>query len=277
MLAALLCTTLTASPALAANQAGGSPGARYAPLTVYSNLNQVAPGRKFWVAFEVDLDEGWHAYWMNPGDMGAPTRVDWTLPTGWTASPLRFPTPESFRVDEFVAFGHSGRVTFLTELTAPQSATGKTRFEGRLRLQVCNAMCVPADQPFRFELAVGKTMEYNRNQDRLLAALRQLPTFAGTLGRYRIEGRTLHVVVPQFRRRGGEVSQVFVGQSGTIDHKAPLIRQSWVDQDLHLELRLAEGDPAPLTGLLPIVVRTADGKAFEFSAAPQPAPPATGR
>jgi len=40
------------------------------------------------------LEAGWHIYWMNPGDAGEPPHVQWTLPVGITAGPLRFPAPK---------------------------------------------------------------------------------------------------------------------------------------------------------------------------------------
>ena len=39
----------------------------------------------------LEVEPGWHVYWMNPGDSGAPTTVSLTLPPGFTAGPVRFP------------------------------------------------------------------------------------------------------------------------------------------------------------------------------------------
>ena len=31
------------------------------------------------------VDEGYHTYWLNPGDGGMKISVKWELPTGWSA------------------------------------------------------------------------------------------------------------------------------------------------------------------------------------------------
>jgi hypothetical protein len=34
----------------------------------------------------------WHTYWLQPGT-GYPTSIEWQLPPGWTAGPIRWPAP----------------------------------------------------------------------------------------------------------------------------------------------------------------------------------------
>ena len=41
------------------------------------------PGSNFTIALEQVIRPGWHTYWLNAGDVGQPTAVDWVLPTGW--------------------------------------------------------------------------------------------------------------------------------------------------------------------------------------------------
>lgn len=42
----------------------------------------VAPGGTLTMTLEEDIRPGWHTYWSNPGDAGAPTEIKWTLPPG---------------------------------------------------------------------------------------------------------------------------------------------------------------------------------------------------
>ncbi len=46
--------------------------------------SEIAPGGKLAVAFEQKIRPGWHTYWQNPGEAGAPTALAWQLPPGWT-------------------------------------------------------------------------------------------------------------------------------------------------------------------------------------------------
>ena len=84
------------------------------PSHVTVNLIQeeetVQPGRPFWVALHLNLEEGWHVYWKNPGDAGIPLKVEWKLPEGFEAGPLQWPFPEKFTMSDMVGFGYKGEV-----------------------------------------------------------------------------------------------------------------------------------------------------------------------
>ena len=64
--------------------------------TLVSEQDSIAPGQSIWVALELDIRDGWHTYWRNPGDAGQATALTWALPTGWSASEILWPAPERF-------------------------------------------------------------------------------------------------------------------------------------------------------------------------------------
>src|SRR5438270_4044831 len=51
------------------------------------------PGGEVELAIHMRPEPGWHGYWLNPGDAGLPMDVQWKLPTGFAAGPLRYPVP----------------------------------------------------------------------------------------------------------------------------------------------------------------------------------------
>src|SRR5690349_10440439 len=51
----------------------------------------IAPGGTVWVDLHLEVEPGWHVYWQNPGDSGLPTAIDWKLPSGFSAGPIRWP------------------------------------------------------------------------------------------------------------------------------------------------------------------------------------------
>ena len=53
----------------------------------------VAPGGSITIALEEIIAPEWHTYWKNPGDAGAPTMIEWSLPPGWTADAIQWPRP----------------------------------------------------------------------------------------------------------------------------------------------------------------------------------------
>ncbi len=42
----------------------------------------VTPGSSTWLAVDLTPSPGWHIYWRNPGDSGAPPKIAWSLPRG---------------------------------------------------------------------------------------------------------------------------------------------------------------------------------------------------
>src|SRR5206468_308196 len=79
----------------------------------------VPPGATVTIAFEQVIRDGWHTYWLNPGDVGQPTTLAWTLPAGWAAGDLQWPYPVRLPVGPFMDFGYEGTAWILTTVTAP--------------------------------------------------------------------------------------------------------------------------------------------------------------
>ena len=49
---------------------------------LFSEQESIAPGQSIWVALELDIRDGWHTYWRNPGDSGQATQIVWTPAAG---------------------------------------------------------------------------------------------------------------------------------------------------------------------------------------------------
>ena len=144
----------------------------YSEAALVADADAVEAGTTLDVALRLDLDEGWHSYWINPGDSGLPVEVAWTLPQGVTAGPLRFPYPERIDVEGLTSYGYEGAPQFLTRLAVPAGYTGDTvEITGEATWLVCADVCLPAEQTVSLTLPVGAPTE----EDRLDAAQAQLP------------------------------------------------------------------------------------------------------
>ena len=51
--------------------------------------SQLYPGGANQAGLYFKLEPGWHVYWENAGDSGEPPHIQWTLPGGVTAGPMR--------------------------------------------------------------------------------------------------------------------------------------------------------------------------------------------
>src|SRR5262245_44317513 len=70
----------------------------------------IAPGATVTIALKEDIRDQWHTYWVNPGDAGAPTSLDWHLPEGWKASAIQWPYPVRLPVGPLMDFGYEKEV-----------------------------------------------------------------------------------------------------------------------------------------------------------------------
>src|SRR5438046_9554872 len=56
------------------------------------------PGETVTAGVLLKMPPGWHTYWRNSGDSGAPTKIDWQLPVGIKAGEIQWPVPEKLTV-----------------------------------------------------------------------------------------------------------------------------------------------------------------------------------
>jgi thiol:disulfide interchange protein len=90
-------------------------------IALIAETETIQPGHPFWVAIQLDIDEGWHAYWKNPCHAGIPIEVDWELPEGFSAGELEWQFPQRFDLDGIISYGYQGNVWLLALITPPVS------------------------------------------------------------------------------------------------------------------------------------------------------------
>ena len=121
------------------------------------------PGQPLTVALRLDPDLHWHTYWINPGDSGLPTKLDWDLPEGVSAGPLQFPFPERQPMGPLVNYGYSGEHFILAEITVPADYEADTlELAAEASWLVCEDICIPGDAPLSLRLPVSATAEPNQ-------------------------------------------------------------------------------------------------------------------
>jgi thiol:disulfide interchange protein DsbD len=115
----------------------------------------IRPGRPLSVGLRLRMDPEWHTYWKNPGDSGLPTRIRWTLPPGFEAGPLVWPTPERFASDPLASYGYSGEVVMLSEIRTPAVAAGASvEIAARVDWLECREVCRPGKAELALSLEV---------------------------------------------------------------------------------------------------------------------------
>ncbi len=144
----------------------------HARAALHVEVSRAAPGRPFLAAVEIDTDPHWHVYWLNPGDSGVPTKIEWTVPKGWRVEPLEFPAPRRFTPGGVAAYGYEGKTLFLARVTP--SATSGTIF-AKAKWLVCASACIPGRATVATKVTVEGASRKGSQVRRLMAAGEALP------------------------------------------------------------------------------------------------------
>jgi thiol:disulfide interchange protein/DsbC/DsbD-like thiol-disulfide interchange protein len=244
----------------------GGSGAPYAPpettphseARLVSEARTIRPGSTFAVALAIDLDEGWHTYWLNPGDSGTPAILEWSLPTGFHAGPILWPAPERIPTPPLMSYAYTGHVMLLTEITVPPDARSGTseRLGLSAEFLVCREICLPAEVTRTLDVRVatdGGTA--NPTWAAAFAAVRaRLPMVSGAWQASAVStstGYDLVVHPPRGWDEGSASFYFFVDDPTTLKHAVPQ-QPAWRDGSLHLTLERSayNTDPDTLDGVL---------------------------
>lgn len=113
------------------------------------------PQTETWIGLRLNIIPRWHVYWLNPGDSGLPTKVQWTLPDGWEISDIQWPIPSRIKLLPLVNFGFDGDVLFGFKLKIPKDASGKKVISAKASWLVCKESCIPEKADLDFTVDVS--------------------------------------------------------------------------------------------------------------------------
>ncbi len=120
-------------------------------------VSSIAPGKPFWVALKLDHEEHWHTYWINDGDSGLPTKIRWTLPEGFSAGPIIWPTPQKLPMPPLMSYGFEGTAWLLVEITPPAAITSASvELKANVSWLMCKEICLPGKAAFTLNLPVSE-------------------------------------------------------------------------------------------------------------------------
>jgi len=220
------------------------------------------PGRPAWVGLKLRMAPEWHTYWKNPGDSGLPTRIKWTLPTGWTAGEIQWPYPQPLPVGPLMNYGYEDEVVLLSPLTPPADApAGPANIHAHAEWLVCRDICVPekGELDLSIPLAAAAPADDSRFQASIDRARNQLPVdLSGWKYEASMQARSLIVrlTAPEGIEPPANV-RFFPARENLIEPAAPE-KATRSSRTLTVEMKLA--DP-PLPGVQSVegVAVTQDG------------------
>jgi DsbC/DsbD-like thiol-disulfide interchange protein/cytochrome c biogenesis protein CcdA len=223
------------------------------------------PGGEVELAIHMRTKPGWHGYWLNPGDAGLPMDVEWQLPPGFAAGPLRYPVPTRLTVAGLMNYVYERDYAVLTRLKIPADAKGTIPVRAQARWLACtDKICVPEQGELSLNLPVGAGTP---NRAQFDDWRRALPRPLVTPGNFEAVGDKLRVAIPLPKSVAVEQPYLFSVTDNAVDYDAKQdFRRS--GDFLVAELKAKGSAPGQFEGLLAL----GDGEGLEFKAVPGTVP-----
>ena len=122
-----------------------------------AEASSIQPGGTLRVGLRLITAPGWHTYWLNPGDAGLPTTLQWNLPDGFRAGSIQWPVPQRIEVPPVVSFGYEGDVLLISEVSSPLALESGTpvRLSARAQWLACKEVCLKGEADVALELPVA--------------------------------------------------------------------------------------------------------------------------
>ena len=157
------------------------------------------PGETLTLAIVMKPKPGWHGYWKNPGDAGIEPRIEWQLPEGFKAGPLRYPVPERLTIAGIMNYVYEGDYAKLVDLQVPAGLKPGTRLPVRARmdyLACTDEICVPESTELATEVRVGAAGEPPARRAEFDRYRMKLPRPLGSEGRFAVKNGRLRLAIP---------------------------------------------------------------------------------
>jgi thiol:disulfide interchange protein/DsbC/DsbD-like thiol-disulfide interchange protein len=218
-----------------------------------SEASSIAAAQSFWVALELDIRDGWHTYWRNPGDSGQATTLKWTLPAGFTAGDIVWTAPHRFEIPPLVNYGYAKHAVHLVNITAPKNLKAGTPvvLSAKAGWLVCSDVCIPEDADLQLKIPVSAQAGPADPKDAALfeAARSELPSTQPARTTARIQGGRLSIVLG--KEWGATLTQIrslafFPYDEGSIEYAAPQVLNRG-KETIELSMKLGDQPPKPGT------------------------------
>lgn len=152
--------------------------AKAVTVKLITETTSVAPGRVGTVGLSFRIAKGWHLYWRNSGDSGAPISWKFRVPDGVTIGEPSWPTPiRKVAPGDILDYIYEDEVTLLFPLvlSAGRSASESIQIEADVDWLVCSEACVPGSRTVKLTVPVSEELKPSSDAGLIAGARARVP------------------------------------------------------------------------------------------------------
>ena len=125
--------------------------------TLVADVDAVKPGAVFRLGVHYKMDPKWHIYWIEPGEAGVPTKVNFDLPDGWDGGEIQWPAPTDFTTGDIKGVGYVDETVLFTSVRVPETARDGevVRIAAKTSWLVCEDSCIRGRATLSLDLPVN--------------------------------------------------------------------------------------------------------------------------
>jgi len=237
--------------------------------SLIAEQNGIVSGQLFRVGILLDMKEGWHTYWENPGDAGIPTTLEWHLPPGFAASSIDWPVPQRLTEGTLVTYAYTGNVLLPVTITPPAALNAGAHYPIKVNASwlVCKNICIPESAELELTLPVATNAtstgdaEWFAQYDRHRPRIRKEP-----LG-YIVKDKQLYLDLSDLHIPGITSALFLPRQENVIDYAAAE-RLEKQENALWLAVAVKGNVPYQVSGILSVTAEIGEHKNYDITLTP---------
>lgn len=133
---------------------------------IITELSLIKPGSEFLIGIVMTPDKGWHTYWINAGDAGLPTTIDFNLPKGVSAGEIVWEIPEKIPFAGMANYGYEHENTLIIPIKVDSIFNlNELTIEATVKWLICKEECIPGSKKVAITIPVGENSVRNNDFD----------------------------------------------------------------------------------------------------------------
>ena len=129
----------------------------HAKASLITNL-QSSSQESFYVGVRLQMQDGWHTYWENPGDSGSPFEATWKTDAGVIIENVSWPTPQTIPYPPLMTYGYEGDVVFPFQVFRSLD-TELTEISLDFDFLICADICIPEQAILTLDLTSASSSD----------------------------------------------------------------------------------------------------------------------